>query len=188
MLTACGISSSDRTALIISHATTALPTSAQTPFHTHSPSPKNTFTSVPTFTSTPIELIDPSASPDPTEISTCGIPDSIWESIQGHVLFETPIIIFIVVRCEIVTMEMWAYPASGALDWFLEKNLSIPIDNDQWSYSRESGDGKLTILVNFENSAFSSGLLSYTRGYFVVGHTHLDEDVRIPWRAASGEP
>jgi hypothetical protein len=80
-------------------------------------------------------------------------------------------------------IDIWAFPALNELDWISELNLSLPIEDNQWIYTRQSEEGQLTLTGIFQSDISCSGTLNYTKGYFIVDYT-LTQDVEIPWTAA----
>ena len=164
-------------------ATTA-PTATFTlvPSATASPTATSTLPPTPLPTATRTSRPSPTPTAIPSATPDCDIQNGTWQSEQTSGGWPAPILTFVVRNCAIDSLEIMVFPMQSELDIIQESGLALPIVDNQWTFTRSSGAGQLTVLGIFDSPNTASGSLNYTKGYDIFG-TLLPKDVQIPWTA-----
>lgn len=159
---------------------TPQPTSTATTKPSETPLPTLTFTSPPTNTLTVTQT--------PELVIECSVPNGKWESNEKTDLFYklSPLLIFQVDSCKIVSIEISALPAPEELFWYPFDSLDILITNGNFTTALNNpigGVGDLTIQGKFDTETSSHGTIQFPKGFSVVDYI-LNEDVSIEWTAS----
>lgn len=144
-------------------------------------------TPLPTFTFVPpTNTVPPTQTSEPT--SVCSVPNGKWESNEKtDLLYKvSPLLVFQVDSCKIISIEVSALPAPEELFWYPFDGLDIPITDGNFTTTINNpigGVGDLTIQGEFDKEATGHGTIQFQKGFFVVDYI-LNEDVSIEWTAS----
>jgi hypothetical protein len=163
-----------------------------TPNPTATSTPTATFTLTTTFTATSTATAVPTNTPLPANTPTqkptpaCGIADSSWASREQTDTFgaSQPLLTFQVAECEIIQVEITAYPAPGELFWSPYGGLHAALQNQTFRAVIDDQDlGTLTVAGKFRSATACQGTIEFPKGFLVFDYV-LPAAVILPWNAA----
>jgi hypothetical protein len=79
-----------------------------------------------------------------------------WQSTQTS-FGPAPIITFVVRGCAVVSLEIFIFAYKDELDIVSEAGLSLPITDNQWTYTHVSGAGQLIVSGTFNSPITAVG-------------------------------